>query len=91
MGLGLGDFLDLTPFEWFGIKNRYIEASSQAYKERWEMTRWHAWRTVCPPTSKPGGISVLDFIRFPWEAKNETVKPVKDIERFKAVKEIFKD
>jgi hypothetical protein len=92
MGLGLGDFLDLTPFAWMGIKNRFLQYSAKADQERWEMTRWLAFRIACPPEpkTKGGRIGVTDFIRFPWEDQHAIVQPGKDEAAFRRAVERYK-
>ncbi len=71
MGLGLDDFLDLTPFEFIAVKNRYLEQQYEQKKEQWEMTRWQVFRNICPPQprTKGGYLKPRDFIVFPWEEK----------------------
>jgi hypothetical protein len=93
MGLGLGDFLDLTPFEWLGVKKRFIEARNTAFKERWELARWTVFRTTCPPQPKMKGglISMTDFRLFPWEEEVKSGKKEKDEARFLQMVEKFKD
>ena len=93
MGLGLGDFLDLTPFEWIGIKCRFIEYKNKAEQERWELARWQVFRTACPPQpkTKNGLLSVTDFIRFPWDASTgSAIEPKKDEEAFRRAVERYK-
>jgi hypothetical protein len=91
MGLGLGDFLDLTPFEWIGIKARFIEYREKADRERWELARWKVFRTACPPQPKTAGglLSPRDFILFPWELEDKPAERTSE-EKFKAAIERYK-
>lgn len=71
MGLGLNDFLDLTPFDFIKAKCKYLEYQRDLQKERWEIARWQVFRSTCPPTAriKNGLLRPSDFIEFTWEEK----------------------
>lgn len=88
MGLGLGDFLDLTPFEWTSIKRRFLEYQVKARQERWELRRWQIFKTLCPPKGKGGYITLHDIEVFPWE--NEAKPEPSTEERFRKAVEMYK-
>lgn len=85
MGLGLDSFLDLTPFEWMGIKCKYLEQKDKDRQMDWEIARWTVFKIACPPQPKTKGqlFSVKDFIVFPWE-EDEKKAEITNEEKFRA-------
>lgn len=79
MGLGLDDFLDLTPFEFMEVKQQFNEHQNDLFRNEWEKTRWLAFRTAYPPQPKGRKeVRATDFVVFPWEREEfEKSKPKK--------------
>lgn len=69
MGLGLEDFLNLTPFEFQAVYLKHIEKIEKEREwetnTRWQIARWKVFRTLCPPQQK--SISIFDLIELPGD------------------------
>ena len=95
MGLGLDDFLNLTPFEFEAIQSAYFEkiVADREWEEnlQWQVARWQVWRNMCPPDKKQ--LSVIDLIELPGdeEIKAQIKQRQTDAEKYKKAKSRFGD
>jgi len=93
MGLGLDDFLDLTPYEFQVAYQMYLDKINAdrewEYLKAMRVARWQVFRTLCPPQGKKK-ISVYDLVELPGDQeimehmKTENSSEESTEEKFKA-------
>lgn len=85
MGLGLEDFLSLTPFEFAEAWQKWVKQREHEQQQEWERVRMQVFWTLCPPQEKQ--ITIYDINRFPWE-KDVVIpqQPASTEERFNQLK-----
>ncbi len=79
MGMSFESFMNLTPGQFQEAYNAFrikVEAGREASELlSWQVARWQAWRTLCPPKGK--SLSVLDMIELPGDEKLKKAKKAK--------------
>lgn len=91
MGLGLEDFLNLTPFEFNEAHKAFIEKLNAdrewQYNAMMQVARWQVFKTLCPPQQKQ--ISILDLIELPGDEvyKKAAEEKQTNREKFEKAKE----
>jgi hypothetical protein len=86
MGLGLEDFLCLTPSEFSETWKVWLKNREHEEQQQWERMRMQVFWTICPPQKKQ--ISIYDINRFPWETDVVIPQqPASTEDRFNKLKE----
>ena len=65
VGMGLADFLALSPEEWREVCRCWHDSRDALLRSDWERTRWHAAATVQPHVR--GRVSPRRLLPLPWD------------------------
>jgi len=75
MGLSLNDFMDLTPFQFSEIYNRWRKKKEEEEKESWDRTRYLAFAAVLPHLKREIEHTPQSVFPLPWDKKSPQAPP----------------